>query len=73
MAHQSCDLILVLDILICSCSLGQKVKNDLEELNLKGKVKSFKEFQYEAEDKFGEVIKEEKCFSCGKDMMTKEI
>lgn len=43
-------IILVFAILLTSCSSN---KNDLEELNLKGKIWKLKETRYEGEEKFG--------------------
>ena len=44
-------------ILFSSCSTDDGVKNDLNEMNLNGKVKSIREYSYEAVEKFGEISK----------------
>ena len=51
-------LILLLFIpIIFAC--GDDKKNDLDKMNLKGKVKSLKETNYLAVEKFGEPVKDE--------------
>jgi len=45
--------------LLCSCVRESK-KTDLDFYNLNGKVKSLKENNYKAEEKFGEIVKGEK-------------
>lgn len=51
-----------LGILFMALSCNKiKIKNDLEKNELRGKVKSVKENYYEPEEKFGEIIKGEKC------------
>jgi len=52
--------VLVLLLLVLSCSTENKQKNSLEEDNLKGNVKSVREFSYVAVDKFGEISKGER-------------
>ncbi|MDR0368914.1 MAG: hypothetical protein LBH82_07250, partial [Bacteroidales bacterium] len=52
--------ILMLCVFACACTNSEtkrdKVKTDAEEQGLKGKVKSVRETEYKAVDKFGEVI-----------------
>ena len=42
-----------------SCTI-EKIENDWTEENLKGKVKSYSEFTYEAEERFGKIEKGER-------------
>ena len=50
-------LVLLLIPLVFACSSDNK-KNDLDQLNLKGKVKSLKETTYSAVEKFGEPVRD---------------
>ncbi|MDO4763502.1 MAG: hypothetical protein Q4A00_03880 [Flavobacteriaceae bacterium] len=43
---------------LASCKQGTEKKNDLQEMNLKGKVKSVREIYYDAVEKFWKVEKE---------------
>jgi len=48
----------VIGIFLYNCSGDfANEKNDLEQMNIYGRVKSIKEFSYEAQDKFGEISK----------------
>ncbi len=47
--------VLVSFILLVSCSKTEKEESDLEKMKLNGKVKSLREFSYEAVEKFGEL------------------
>ena len=47
-------------IALSNCNKQNKHKTDLEELNLKDKVKSIKTYNYEAIDKFGKLTKGKK-------------
>lgn len=48
---------IILLVLLSSCAGGRKQKSDVEEMKLKGKVKTMAEYSYEAEEKFGEIQK----------------
>lgn len=49
--------ILVFIVLLSGCSTIKKEKNDLKKMNLKGKVRSIREFYYKAVEKSGEILK----------------
>jgi hypothetical protein len=49
-------LFLILFNLLFSCS-SKNATNDLEEMNLKGNIKSVATFMFDAEEKFGVVEK----------------
>jgi hypothetical protein len=51
---------LLLILFLISCTAQNKQKNSLTEENLKGSVKSVREFSFDAVDKFGEISKGER-------------
>lgn len=57
-------IIISLPIIMLSCNKSEVTNNSLSEMNLKGKVKSIKETEFEALDKIGQIEK-------GKEYLTK--
>lgn len=55
-------LIVISSLLLFSCKNTDEIKNDLEEQNLNGWVKSIKQNTYYAVSKFGEIVKGGKYF-----------
>lgn len=53
-------LILILGFLCFLFTAEAKVKSESQKMNLQSKVKSISEISYEAQDKFGEIVKGEK-------------
>ena len=49
-------IVFLITLIIQSCS-NQKVENDWTKDNLKGKVLSYSEFSYKAEERFGSIVK----------------
>lgn len=49
--------IFVFSILLSACSFFNKENNDLDKMNLNGKIKSIRESSFQAIEKFGEVTK----------------
>ncbi len=59
---KSLSIVVLALLTIASCSVSQnkeRKKTDLDEMDLKGKVKSVKESEYKAVNKFGEIEKGE--------------
>lgn len=51
--------LIAIPLLLLGCENNQKEKTDLTEMNLIGEVKQFQEIDYDAIEKFGEVVKGE--------------